>query len=230
MDGHLVAVEVGVVRRAHQRMDLDRLTLDQHRLERLDAQTMQRRRAVEQYRMVFDDLVQHVPDLRPDALHHALGALDVVRLAAVDELLHDERLEQLERHLFRQTALVQPQIRADHDDRTARVVNALAEQVLPEAALFTLEDVGQRLQRAVVRTGHRTAAPAVVDERVHRLLQHALLVLDDDLGRRQLEQPLQAVVAVDDAPIQIVEVGRGEAAAVELDHGPQLRRDDRHAR
>src|SRR6266508_112213 len=36
MHGHLVAVEVGVEGRAHQRMQLDRLALDQHRLERLD--------------------------------------------------------------------------------------------------------------------------------------------------------------------------------------------------
>ena len=40
MHGHLVAVEVGVERMADQRVDLDRLALDQQRLERLDAQTM----------------------------------------------------------------------------------------------------------------------------------------------------------------------------------------------
>ena len=40
--------------------------------------------------------------------------------------------------------------------------------------------------------GDRTPAPAVVDQRIDRFLQHALLVLDDDLGRVELEQPLQA--------------------------------------
>ena len=35
---HLVAVEVGVERRAHERMNTDGLALDEHRLERLDAQ------------------------------------------------------------------------------------------------------------------------------------------------------------------------------------------------
>ena len=39
--GHLVAVEVGVERGADQRMKLDRLAFDQHRLERLDAEAMQ---------------------------------------------------------------------------------------------------------------------------------------------------------------------------------------------
>ena len=46
VNGHLVAVEVGVEGRADQRMQLDRLAFDQHRLERLDAEAVQRRRAV----------------------------------------------------------------------------------------------------------------------------------------------------------------------------------------
>ena len=49
---HLVAVEVGVERRADERVDSDRLTLDEHRLESLDAESMKRRRAVQQDRMV----------------------------------------------------------------------------------------------------------------------------------------------------------------------------------
>ena len=43
VDGHLVAVEVGVEGRANQRVDLDGLALDQDRLEGLDAQAVQRR-------------------------------------------------------------------------------------------------------------------------------------------------------------------------------------------
>ncbi len=73
------------------------------------------------------------------------------------------------------------QRRADHDDRTARVVDALAEQVLAEPALLALEHVGERLQRAVARAGDGPAAAAVVEQRVDGLLQHALLVVDDDL-------------------------------------------------
>ena len=73
----------------------------------------------------------------------------------------------------------------------------------------------------------RAAAAAVVEQRVDGLLQHALLVVDDDLGRAEVEQPLEAVVAVDDPAVQVVEVGRGEPAAVELDHRAQVRRDDR---
>jgi hypothetical protein len=59
------------------------------------------------------------------------------------------------------------------------------------------------------------------------LLEHALLVVDDDLGRAEVEQPLEAVVPVDDAPVEVVQVTRSEAAAVELHHRAELRRDYR---
>ena len=78
------------------------------------------------------------------------------------------------------------QLGADDDDGAARVVDALAEQVLAEAALLALEHVGQRLERALVRAGDGLAAAAVVEQRVDRLLQHPLLVADDDLRGVQL--------------------------------------------
>ena len=146
---HLIAVEVGVERRADQRMDPDGLALDQLRLERLNAQTVQRRRAVEQYRMVLDDLFQDLVDLRPLSLHDLLGPLDRLGDALFDELVDDERLEQLNRHRLRQPALMQPQLRADHDHRAAGVVHPLAQQVLTEPALLALEHVRQRLERAL---------------------------------------------------------------------------------
>jgi hypothetical protein len=67
---------------------------------------------------------------------------------------------------------------------------------------------------------------AVVKEGVDGLLQHPLLVVDDDVGRLQLEQVAQAVVAVDDAAVEIVQVGGGEAAAFERDERAQVGRDD----
>ena len=72
--GHLVTVEVGVERRADERVDLDRLALDEHRLERLDAETVQRWCTVQEHRVLLDDLFEHVPHLRARALDHALGA------------------------------------------------------------------------------------------------------------------------------------------------------------
>ena len=147
VDGHLVAVEVGVEGRADERMKLDRLAFDQHRLERLNAEAVQRRRAVQHHRMLADDLVEDVPDLRLFLLDELLGLLDGCGLAQRLEARVDERLEQFERHLLGQTALVQLQFGTDHDDRAAGIVDALAEQVLTEAALLALQHVGERLQR-----------------------------------------------------------------------------------
>ena len=229
VDRHLVAVEVGVEGRADERVDLNGLAFDQDRLEGLDAETVKRRGAVQQNRMLLDHLFEHVPDLGNHRLDHLLGGLDVLDRLALDKLGHDERLEQLEGHQLRQAALVQLQRRAGHDDRTARVVDALAEQVLTEPALLALEHVRERLQRPVARSGDRTATAAVVEQGVNRLLQHALLVVDDDLRRTQVQKPLEAVVPVDDATVEVVQVGGREAATVELDHRTQLRRDHRDA-
>jgi hypothetical protein len=44
-------------------MQLDRLALDQHRLEGLDAEAVQGRRAVEHHRVLADDLFEDVPNL-----------------------------------------------------------------------------------------------------------------------------------------------------------------------
>src|SRR5438067_1878404 len=156
-----------------------------------------------------------------------LRRLDVLDDLPLDEPAHDERLEELERHQLRQAALVQAQVRAGDDDRAAGVVDALAEQILAEAALLALEHVGERLEWPVARARHGAAAAAVVEQSVDGLLQHPLLVVDDDLRRAEVEQPLEAVVAIDDAAVEVVQVGGGEAATVELHHRAQLRRDHR---
>ena len=188
---------------------------------------MQGRRAVQHHRVLADHLIEDIPDLRLFFLDQFLGLLHRCGEALGVQPRVDERLEQLERHLLRQAALVQLQLGADHDDRAARVVDALAEQVLAEPALLTLEHVGERLQRTLVGTRDDAAAAAVVEQCVHGLLQHPLLVADDDVGGAQLDQPLQAVVAVDDAAVEVVQVGGREAAAIQRDQRAQVRRDHR---
>src|SRR5205085_1567427 len=127
--------------------------------------------------------------------------------------------------LLRQSALLEAELRADDDDRTSGVVDTLAEQVLAEPALLALQHVRERLERAIPRSGDRATAAAVVEQRVDRLLEHPLLVVDDDLGRAEVEEPLQSVVPVDDSPVQVVEVRGREAATVQLHHGAQVGRD-----
>ena len=73
---HLVTVEVGVESRANQRVQLNRLALDEYRLEGLDAQSMQGRRAIEQYRMLADHFLENIPNFRTLALDQLLRRLD----------------------------------------------------------------------------------------------------------------------------------------------------------
>ena len=134
-----------------------------------------------------------------------------------------EGLEQLERHQLGQSALMQLELRADHNHRTAGVVDALAKQVLTEVGRPCPSIMSARdFERTLVRASHGLATTPVVEQRVDRFLQHPLLVAHDDLGRLELKQTLQTVVAVDDAPIQIVEVGGGETPAIERHQRAQL--------
>ena len=225
VNGHLVTIEVRVEGGADERMDLDGFTFNEHGLEGLDAETVQRRGAIQQDRVILDDLFEDVPDDGLLHLDHLFGLLDGGAVACLLEAVVDEGLEELERHLLGETALVELELRTNDDDRTAGVVDALAEEVLTEAALLALEGVGERLQRTIVRATEDAATAAVVEQSIDGFLQHALLVADDDLRCVQVHQLLEAVVAVDDAAIEIVEVGRGEASAIERYEGAKLWRD-----
>ena len=61
------------------------------------------------------DMIAAELELGVAALEHALGALDGVGQALFLELADDERLEEHERHLLRQAALVQLQLRPDDE-------------------------------------------------------------------------------------------------------------------
>src|SRR5690606_24217672 len=204
------------------------LAFDQRGLERLDTQTVQRRCAVQENRMLADNLVEDIPNLGTFLFDQLLGLLDRGREALGVKARVDEGLEQLKRHLLRQAALVQLQLRTRHDDRTAGIVDALADQVLAEPALLALQHVGQRLQRARVGAGDDAAATAVIDQRLDRFRKHADLVADDDAGVLQLDEALQTVVTVDHTAIEIVQIRGRETAAIERDQRAQVRRNDRN--
>src|SRR5512146_309183 len=178
--------------------------------------------------MILNDLFEDVPNDGFLLLHHFLGLLDGGAVAGLFEPVIDERLEQLESHLLGQTALVQLEFRTDDDDRTARVVHALAQQVLTEAALLALEGVAKGLKRAIVGAAQHASATTVVEQGVDGFLEHALFVAHDDFRSVQVHQLLETVVAVDDATIEIVEIGGRETSAIEWNEGTQLRRNDRN--
>ena len=76
VDSHLVTVEVGVIGRTNERVQLNRLTFNQHRLERLDAQTVKCRCTVQQYWVFADYVSEDIPHFRSFALNHLLGCFD----------------------------------------------------------------------------------------------------------------------------------------------------------
>ena len=228
MHCHLVAIEVGVECGAGERRQMDGLTFDQNRLEGLDAQTVQRRSTVQQHRMFGDDLFEHAPHLGIATVHQTLGALHVLCIVEIHQTLDDERLEQLEGHRLRKTALMHPQGRADHDHGTTGVVHSLTQQVLAETALLALEHVAQGLERAVRGTGHRATTTTVVEQGVNGFLEHALFVVEHDFRGAKLDESLQSVVTVDHTAVEVVEIGGGETATVELHHRAQVRRNDRN--
>ena len=147
MNGHLVAVEVGVEGGADQRMELDGLAFDKYRFECLDAKPVQGRSTVEHDREFPDHFIQGVPDLRGFAFDHLLGRFYGGNVALFFKFVVDKGFKELEGHFLGQPALVEPEIGADNDNGTPRVVNAFAQQILPEPALFSLEHVAQGLER-----------------------------------------------------------------------------------
>ncbi len=74
--GHLVAVEVRVERGADERVNADGFSFDEHGLKSLNAETVQRGSAIEQDRMLLNDVFENVPNDRFLLLDHFLGLLD----------------------------------------------------------------------------------------------------------------------------------------------------------
>ena len=224
---HLVPVEVSVERRTGKRVQLEGLALDHLRLEGLDAEAVQGRSPVEQHGVRLHHVLEDVPHHGLLGVHNLLGGLHRLDHTPLDHLADDERLVELGGHVLRHAALVELELRSHDDDGTGGVVHTLTEQVLTETALLALEAVGQGLQRAVALRLHGGGLPAVVEQAVHGLLQHPLLVPEDHVRGLDLDQALQTVVPDDDTAVQVIEVGRGETATVERHQRAQLRRNHR---
>ena len=188
---------------------------------------MQSRSTVQKDRVSPGHFVQDIPHFRCPALDHLLRTANRVHQTHLFQAANDEGFKQHQRHLLRKTALIELKIRPDNNDRTTRVIDALAEQVLPETTALAFQHVGQRLQRTVPRSSHRAAMAAIVKQGVHSLLKHALLVPDDDIRCAQLQQVLETVVAVDDPTIEVVQIGSRKATTFKRNQRTQIRRNDR---
>ena len=56
--------------------------------------------------MLFNYILQYIPNFRLEFLYHLLCVLDIVSGTVGYKLLHNERLKQLDCHFLRQTALI----------------------------------------------------------------------------------------------------------------------------
>ena len=88
--------------------------------------------------MLFDYILEHIPNLCLETLNHLLRVLNVMCCSVCNEFLHNERFEELDCHLFRKTALVDLKFRSNDDNGTSGIVNSFTEEVLTETSLFTL--------------------------------------------------------------------------------------------
>src|SRR3989344_43654 len=135
---HLVSVEVCVECGADERMELNCESFDEHRLEGLNAEAMERGGAVEEDVFILDDVLQNVPHLAMTFEDEAFRRFHVVRKFLADDLADYERFKELHRHFLRQSAVIHPEIRTDDNHGATRVIDALAEEVLAESSLFSL--------------------------------------------------------------------------------------------
>ena len=113
MHRHLVSVEVRVVSGANERMNADGFALNQLGFKSLNRQSMQSGRAIQQHRMTLGYFLENVPDLRRLALDHLLCATHGVDVTKVFQPADDKRLKKHERHLLRQAALMQLELRTN---------------------------------------------------------------------------------------------------------------------
>src|SRR6476620_5464110 len=90
---HLVAVEVGVVSRANERVNPNGFTLDQLWFKRLNRKTVQSRSTVQEHRMAPGYFVKNVPDLGSLSLNHLFRTAHRVDVAEIFQTTNDERLE-----------------------------------------------------------------------------------------------------------------------------------------
>ena len=98
---HLVTVEIRVKCGTNERVNLDGLSFDEHRLESLNTKAVQRRSAVEQNGVVLNDFLENIPHHRVLPLDHFFCGLHCRAVPALLEPVVDKGLEQFERHLLR---------------------------------------------------------------------------------------------------------------------------------
>ena len=221
--GHLVTVEVGIERRTNEWMQLNGFAFNQNRFKRLNTQTVQSRCTVQHDWMFANHVFQDVPNFWHFLFYQFFGLFDGVGQFQFFQFVENEWFEQFQCHFFRQTTLVQTQVRTYGNHWAAWIVHTFTQQVLTEATALTFNHVCQRFQWAFVGTCHRFTATAVIQQWVHCFLQHAFFIANDDVGCAQFQQTFQTVVTVNHTTVQIVQVRSGKTATIQRYQWTQIR-------
>ena len=119
MNRHLVTIEIGIECGTYQWMKLNCFTFYQNRFKCLDTKTVKCRSTVQHNRMLFDYIFKHIPYFRLKTLYHFLSILNIVSSSALNKFFYNKRLEQLDCHFFRKTALIDLQFRSYNDNGTS---------------------------------------------------------------------------------------------------------------
>ena len=88
-------------------MESDSAAVDEDGLESLDGHSMKSRSSVEEDRSFLNYFFEDIIDFGLGSVDESLSALDVGCLVFHDELVHDERFEELEGHSSGKTALME---------------------------------------------------------------------------------------------------------------------------
>src|ERR1044071_392108 len=105
-------------------MDPNRFTFDQLWFKGLNGKTVQSRGTIQKHRMTSGDFVENVPYLGCLAFDHLLRTAYCVHVAEIFQPANNERLEKNQSHFLRQTALIQLELGADDNNRSARIIDA----------------------------------------------------------------------------------------------------------
>ena len=192
-------------------------------MESLDREFVECRRTVEKHRILIDNLLEALPDHIVTIFDHFFGLLKSRRIAFFFQFGHEVWFEKLQCHQFRQTTLIHAKIRTYNDDGTSRKVDTFPKEVLAKTSLFPFDDLTQRLQRSFIGTLDGIATAAVIDESIHGFLEHTLFVAHDNIGRIQIHEAFETLVAVYDAAIKVVHVTNGKFPSIECHEWTEIR-------
>ena len=93
MNRDLVAIKISIECRTYQGVNLNGTAINEHWLERLDAEPVQSRSPVKQHRTLLDHLFEDVIYLRTGLLHQPPRTLNVVGKPLSHQMVHNKRFK-----------------------------------------------------------------------------------------------------------------------------------------